>query len=166
MKIHWWIIHNWNYYSEYKAVACIFAIPLWNRLSTDTLGVFAMAYWCFMLSTSIEITAHTIMLRDRSHMATNFMLMKMGSIDRNDNASFYLCRQVWTLTLVTMQPISDNTKRSLHCRQVLTDPNTKHMCRWPSQICVCNMFNMILNTIFWCLWMTEKVCKPQGRSVC
>ena len=32
---------------------------------------------------------------DRSHLATAFMSIKIGSIDNNDNASFCLCRQVW-----------------------------------------------------------------------
>ena len=45
------------------------------------------------------------------------MKIKMGYIDNNDNASFCLCRQVWAVTLVTMQPIPGDTKSSRRCRK-------------------------------------------------
>ena len=56
--------------------------------------------------------------RGRSHLATTFMSIKIGSIDNNDNELFCLCHQVGTKPLVTMQLISDDTKSSRHCRLV------------------------------------------------
>ena len=57
-------------------------------------------------------------IKNRSHLATIFMLITIGSIDSNDNAVFCLCCQVWTVTLVTMHLIFDDTKSSHPCRQV------------------------------------------------
>ena len=55
-------------------------------------------------------------VRDNSRLAITFMSIKTGSIHNNHNASFYLCCQVWTVTMVTMQPISDDMKSSRRCR--------------------------------------------------
>ena len=40
------------------------------------------------------IFPETNAVRDRLHPAKTFMSIKIISIDNNDNASFYLCRQV------------------------------------------------------------------------
>ena len=55
------------------------------------------------------------------------------TFDDNDMfIAWFFCRHVWTVTLVTMQPISDdikiyadNTTNPCRCRQVQTDPKEK-----------------------------------------
>ena len=60
----------------------------------------------------------------------NNISIKLGSIDNNENASFCLCRQVWTVALVTIQPISDDIKSSRRCRQVWTVPSQHQIQQW------------------------------------
>ena len=62
--------------------------------------------------------------------------LKMGSIDSDDSASFCPCCQVLTVTLETMQPISNDIECSHHCREVRMVPKICHLPNEPSTITV------------------------------
>ena len=64
-------------------------------------------------------------LRDRSDFVTIFMLIKMGSIDNNENASFCICRQGWTIKFATRFWRHKN----LCCKPFLSNWSV----RWPVQ---------------------------------
>ena len=84
-------------------------------------------------------------IRDRSYLATTSLSLKMSSIDNKDiiNQIFCLHRQVWILTSVTTQPISDYINNSHRCRQVQTVPNSEHS---PNEL---KLQTVNLNKIYW-----------------
>ena len=65
---------------------------------------------CLNFVFSEQCLLEKAVVRDLSHLATNFLSIKIGSIDINDNISLCFFRQVSIEPLVTIQPISDDTK--------------------------------------------------------
>ena len=50
------------------------------------------------------VTTHKVAVKNRSHLATTFMSIKIVYIEYNDNTSFSFYHQMYTVTLVVLQP--------------------------------------------------------------